>query len=152
MLAFDDAGMARVMIAGTGVAPADRSAWLADLAHRLEQPALAPSTMRTRRWRKRDQDGLVRLPVVIDEALLAVGLVSRGLLDPVHADDKAAMAAAATKALTLFCEDGDASPHDAAIKDKLRAEFFAVIRKRTNARLSSSNPTRARATKGRQRS
>ena len=149
MLALTDEALAQVLIAATAVEPEGRSAWLMGLAHRLDEqpspPALAPSTARTRQWRKRQQNGRVRLAIEIDEALLAVGLVDRNLLVPSRADDKRALAAAATKALVMFCEGGDASPHDERIRDRLRAEFAAVIRKKAHARLPRSNPKGARS-------
>jgi hypothetical protein len=37
-LAFDDAALARVMIAATAIAPAEREAWLMRFAERAEQP------------------------------------------------------------------------------------------------------------------
>ena len=154
VLAFTDESLGQIAVAATAVAPDERKAWLAGVARRLDQPApraLAPSTLPTRRWRKRRQDGLVCLNVVIDEALLVVGLVDHNLLDPLRADDKCALAAAAGEALVRFC-NSDASLPDAEIKDRLRVRLLAAVRRMTRARLSSSNPTRARAPKGRRRS
>jgi hypothetical protein len=154
VLALTDEALCHIALAATAVRPQERSSWLADVARRLERSApseLAPSTLPTRLWRKRQRDGLLCLRIVIDEATLVVGLVERGLLDPLCADDKEAVAAAAARALARYC-DGDASPHDARISDSLRASFLDAVRRNTRGPgLLSSNPTRARAPARRRR-
>jgi hypothetical protein len=70
------------------------------------------------------------LRLELDEAALVVGLVDRGLLDPLRADDRVALTAAAQRALEIFC-DGDASQRDAAIYDKVKlALLLAALRKK----------------------
>jgi hypothetical protein len=131
MFCLSDAGLAYLVIAASRVPVDDRAAWLADIARKLELPP-APTAgardMRTCRQRKRD--GLIWLPIVMDEALLAVGLVEAGLPSPLHADDKKAMAAAAAKALAEYCNGGDASRHDAVITDRVRVELLAAAARR----------------------
>src|SRR5262245_58562307 len=99
MLAFSDAAMARLAIAATAVAPAERAAWLRDLANRLEPTAGA---VYTRNWRHRERNGQILLRVVVDEADFAVAAVAHGFLNPLRADDRDALTAAAQRALTEF--------------------------------------------------
>src|SRR5262245_5033155 len=82
----------------------------------------------TRAWRERARSGRILLRLEADETALAIALTGAGLLDPNVADDKAALTAAAEKALAIFCER-ELSRHDARIADKLRANFaLAVMR------------------------
>jgi len=46
MLALDDAALARLMIAATGVSPKKRSRWLRELAAKLDGPARTPAAAR----------------------------------------------------------------------------------------------------------
>jgi hypothetical protein len=87
------------------------------------------------------------LRIEIDEAALIVGLVDRGLLDPLRADSRAALTEAAGKALALFCA-GEASPHDRGIVDTLRARLCLLAFQRTTdgaARVSKPSARRTRA-------
>ena len=59
----------------------------------------SPSTLRTRSWRERQKRGRILLRVMVDEAALAIGLIDRGILDPLRADDRVALTAATEKAL-----------------------------------------------------
>jgi len=71
----------------------------------------------TRQYRARLRAGKVRLAIVVDEAALTAMLVDRGLLNPLQADDRAALTAAAEQALRQLCET---SQHEGATYDKLR--------------------------------
>jgi hypothetical protein len=73
----------------------------------------------TAAWRKRARTGKILLKVEVDEAALVVALVAHRLLDPVLADDRSALNAAAQKALEQFC-DGDVSPHAQRTYDRIR--------------------------------
>jgi hypothetical protein len=124
MLAFSDEALARLAVAATRVAPQRRSAWLQDLAGRLEpEGRRARGRAYTRKWRQRARDGQVLLRVVTDEVGLAVAAVTHGLLDPLRADDRAALAAAAGKVLDAFCT-GDISLREPEIYDKVRAKLL----------------------------
>src|SRR5947208_2027995 len=59
----------------------------------------SPSTLRTRSWRERQKRGRILLRVMVDEAALAIGLIDRGALDLLRADDCAALTATTEKAL-----------------------------------------------------
>jgi hypothetical protein len=76
------------------------------VAARFEQvrPVLSPSALPTRRWRARAKNGRILLRLEVDEAALVIGLVDRGLLDPSIAHDRAAVTAAAERALEIFCD------------------------------------------------
>ena len=126
MLALSDEALCRIAVAATAVRPAERSAWLENLAERLERseqsPAPSPGATYTRRWRARRRTGRVLLHVELDEAELVIGLTNRGLLDPLRADDPAALTAAAQRALELFCS-GDGSLPNTRIYDSLRVSL-----------------------------
>jgi hypothetical protein len=64
-----------------------------------------------------------------DETELAIALTGAGLLDPNVADDKAALTAAAAKALALFCQR-ELSRHDEVIAGRLRANFALTVMQR----------------------
>jgi hypothetical protein len=107
MLALDDQAMALVFVAASAIPPDKRKAWLADVAHQLDQISLsgeirsaplAPSTVRTRRWRARESAGQVLLTVAVDEASLVVRLVADGLLNPTVADSRKALTTATERA------------------------------------------------------
>src|SRR5262245_8531865 len=85
----------------------------------------------TRAWRKRERNGRILLRVEADEAELAIALTDAGLLDPNVADDKAALTAAAEKALAVFCQR-ELSHHDAGIADRLRANFALTVMHRAS--------------------
>ena len=145
MLALSDGALACVCVAATAVAPAARAAWLKELAARLERPADPPTAGSgyTRRWRARQRNGQILLRVVVDEAAVAVAAVEHGLLNPLHADDRAALAAAAERALLLF---GESSPPEPAIRATVQTRLMAAIaRKETDARLPPTSRSRARA-------
>jgi hypothetical protein len=90
------------------------------LADRFEQaPPSKTSRDYTRAWRARERAGRCLLRLEVDEAALVVGLVDRGLLDPLKADDRIALTEAAGKALVMFCE-GEASQREARIYDTVR--------------------------------
>ncbi len=128
MLCFaDDAALARVMIRATAVPRKERRAWLQALAARIEQGARPVKTSRdyTRAWRARERSGRCLLKLEMDEANLVVGLVDRGLLDPLKADNRTALTEAAQKALIAFC-DGEASQREARIYDSVRVRAVFV--------------------------
>ena len=83
----------------------------------------------TRAWRERSRNGRILLRLEADEAELAIALTDAGLLDPNVADDKAALTAAAEKALAVFCER-ELSRHDEVIADKVRANFALTVMRR----------------------
>ena len=143
MLAFTDEALAHIAIAGTGVAPAERSGWLEALARELDRskPVSAPSpgAVYTRRWRARLRACRVRLVIETDEVEVVVGLVERGLLNPLHADDVTAIAKAAKVGLMRFVR-GETSPLEPELRDMLRARLLdAVRRKLHGAKLSRRN-------------
>jgi hypothetical protein len=134
----DDAGLARVAIGATSVPRAQRRRWLEDLAARLEgvsptEPS--PGARYTRAWRTREANGQVLLKVVVDEAALAALLVDRGLLDPLRADDRDALAVSAARLLAQLCE---VSPHDEKLRDKLTTTLCLTALQSRN-RLRSAN-------------
>jgi hypothetical protein len=121
MLRLTDEALARVLIAGSAVAPDRQAAWLEDLAVRFERAShRALLTSYTRAWRRRQRAGLVQLKVVADEANLAVFLIDAGLLDPLRADDRGALTRATERALALMCET---SPPVGANLDTIRASL-----------------------------
>jgi hypothetical protein len=71
-------------------------------ARRIE-PSASPGARYTRAWRRRERSGQCLLRLEVDEASVIVGLVDRGLLSPLRADDRIALAEAAAKALMQFC-------------------------------------------------
>jgi hypothetical protein len=146
MLCLTDAALARVFIGATAVPREARRGWLADLASKFEQspsPPLAPSTLPTRRWRDRERSGRILLRLEVDEAALVVGLIDRVLLDPLHADNRAAVTRAAERALAVFC---DTSRGDGAIHDKLKvAVLLAALRRKTRGRSSGGKDRRRSA-------
>ena len=81
----------------------------------------------TRRYRERLRAGKVRLAIVMDEAALAAMLVDRGLLNPLQADDRAALTAGAEQALRQLCET---SQHEGATYDTLRLGMCLAAQKR----------------------
>jgi hypothetical protein len=114
MLALDDIALARVFISATAVPRPQRGKWLERVAQRLDP---GPGAIHTRRWRQRERNGQVLLRVVADEAELAVALTDAGLLDPLKADDRGALAGAVERLLARFCE---VSPPAGANLDRLR--------------------------------
>lgn len=81
MLVFDDAGLARVFIAATGIAPGARHRWLADIAKCLERAAPSRGAHYTHRCHARAKAGLVILQdVVVEEVPLALALIELGSL------------------------------------------------------------------------
>jgi hypothetical protein len=74
----------------------------------------------TRAWRERKQAGRIILRLEVDETDLAIALIDARLLDPNKADDRAALTAAAHKALRIFCEP---SRPDTAIVDTMRVNL-----------------------------
>jgi hypothetical protein len=106
VLYFSDKALARILIAGTAVEPNWQSAWLEDLAARLERASeLSPGARYTRAWRARERAGRCLLRLEVDEAELVVALVDRGLLDPAKADNRMALTRAAERALTQLCRE-----------------------------------------------
>ena len=79
--------------------------WLQDLADRLERSEreLTAGARHMRAWCALARSGRCLLKLEMNEAELVVGLVERNLLDPLLADDLAAITQAAARALTLFC-------------------------------------------------
>jgi hypothetical protein len=119
MLALSDEALARVVIAASAVPVDEREAWLMRLADRFESPRRRSRDW-TRAWRARERAGIVLLKLPMDEAALVVGLIDRGLLDPLRADDHTALTEAAKKALIQFCE---ASLPDRRVYDTIRVEL-----------------------------
>jgi len=81
----------------------------------------------TRRYRERLRAGKVRLAIVMDEAALSAMLVDRGLLNPLQADDRAALTAGAEQALRQLCET---SQLGGETYDKLRLGMCLAAQKR----------------------
>ena len=132
MLCFSDEAMARVLIAGTAIKPDEQKAWLEGLAARFEKARrteLSPSARYTQRYRARRKAGqLVLQNIVVDEVTLVTGLVQLRLLDPLRADDRKALAAAAGRALEAICE---ASHQDGEPRDTIRLGLcISALRKR----------------------
>ena len=94
---------------------------------RKPQTKLSLSAIYTRRYRERLRTGKVRLPILVDEADLVVMLIDRGLLNPLQADDRAALTAGAEQALRELCET---SQHGGATYDKLRLGMCLAAQKR----------------------
>jgi hypothetical protein len=118
VLAFSDEALARLAISATAVAPEARPRWLVDVAARLEREARRARGRRdTRNWRARRDAGRVLLHPEVDEANVVVRLIDAGHLDPLHADDPAALNAAAARALETL---GDGSPPDTRTYDRVR--------------------------------
>jgi hypothetical protein len=132
MLCLDDAAWARVCIAATAVALAERSTWLQNLATSFERPSSptpSPGAVYTRRWRARRRAGKVLLRPEVDEAAFAVAAVERGLIDPTVADDPAALTAAAQRVLVRFY-DGEVSPREPEIFDKVQARLLTAVQRK----------------------
>ena len=150
MLALDDGAMCRVLIAATAISPAELPEWLERLVglfEKMPRDALSRSAIYTRRYRARLKAGqLVLRDIVVDEAVLVAGLVGLGLLDPLRADDRKALTAAAGRALQAICET---SRHDGVILDMVRTRLcLSALRRREpvrGPRLSSSGRARPRS-------
>jgi hypothetical protein len=85
----------------------------------------------TAAWRQRQRTGKIVLRLEVDEASLTVGLVDAGLLDPLVADDKHAITAAAQQALVRFCEEGgERTPPEEKIRDTIKARLLIVALKK----------------------
>src|SRR5262245_18862654 len=97
----------------------------------------------TRAWRERARNGRILLRLEVDEAELAIALTGAGLLNPNHADDRAALTAAAERALAIFCER-ELSRHDEVIADKLRANFALTVMQRALPHGSKKRPQSTR--------
>src|SRR5262245_29411476 len=121
MLALTDEALARVVIAASSIAPARRAAWLRQLAAHFEEAPPSRGAAYTRIYRARIAAGQIVLRnIVVDETMLVLGLIDRGLLDPLRAEDRVAINAAAEKALTQYLNGGEASHHAARIYDTVR--------------------------------
>ena len=150
MLALDDHALAHLFIAASGVAPADRKAWLQDLAEQFEAPAnsgkITPGARYTRAWRARARNGQVLLRVTVDEAAFVVAAVEHDLLDPLYADDCGALTAAAQRVIMMFCE-GEVSPPQLGFRDRLQVKLLDAVRRRSalGKKLSRSDLKGARA-------
>jgi hypothetical protein len=134
VLAFSDQALARLCIAASAIPPHRRAQWLQRLADRLEQ-AHRPSSSRgasyTRAWRRREKAGRFLLKLEMDEAAVVVGLVDSGVLDPLKADDRAAITEAAQRALVQFCNGGgETSRQDQRIYDTLKVGLILSALKR----------------------
>src|SRR5262245_1769973 len=91
---------------------------------------LSAGARHTAAWRARERAGRCLLKVEVDLADTVIGLIDRGLLDPLKADDPAALNAAAAKALQQFCDDGDVSRH--ADRDSIKvALLLKALRRKT---------------------
>jgi hypothetical protein len=90
-----DAALARVVRAARAVPYRQRAQWLQQLARKAEPPPCSPGARYTAAWRAREKAGRCLLKLEVDEAELVVALVDAGLLDPLIADDRRAITAAA---------------------------------------------------------
>src|SRR5262245_16394382 len=122
MLCLDDAAFARLCLAATRIPRVGRRAWLVDVAQWLEAGTPAPpkspssSAARTRAYRARQRAGKRILKIQIEEAEVAVGLGTLGLLDPL-ADSPEVLAKGAEKALACLC---DLSRRETWVVDRVR--------------------------------
>ena len=110
-----------------------------------ESPSLG--ALYTREWRRRQKSGRILLPIEVDEAALVAMLVERRWLDPLRADDRKSVTTATERALAAIC-DGEASPHNREIVDKLRVRLCLTALQRSTdgaARISKPLPRRTRA-------
>src|SRR5262245_30899165 len=127
MLAFTDIGFARLVIAATAIPHSERGQWLQRVARQLDK---RPGARYTAAWRAREKAGRIQLKLEVDEAALVVGLVDAGLLDPLMADDRHAITAAAERALIQFCDGGEGSPREQRIHDSVRVRLVLTALKR----------------------
>jgi hypothetical protein len=111
VLAFDDAALARVVIAATAIPVAERSSWLASIAERMEKasPTDKPSK-KTRAeiqsdYRKRKRAGLMLLRVSVDDVAVPDALVQAGLLAPAQTDNSEAVADAIERMLSTIVSE-----------------------------------------------
>jgi hypothetical protein len=117
LISLDDAAMARLLIAATGVPRAQRGRWLASLAGKLEAATRTPAASnmakatareRTRAYRERlaSGQGVMRLTVPVDD--VACALVASGALKPGDEHDRQRV----EEALGALLRDWAAAWHD----------------------------------------
>ena len=135
MIAFaDDAALARLCIAATAVPHNRRGHFLRAVANKIDpsrrKSGAAKPTRGTARysakWRARARAGHCLLRLEVDEVELSLALVDAGLLDPLLADDRAALTAATQRALALFLA-GQPSRREAEICDSVKMELAATM-------------------------
>jgi hypothetical protein len=128
MLALTDQALARLCVAATAVPQKKRAQWLRRVARKLEP---LPRARHTAAWRAREKAGRILLKLEVDEAELVVGLIDAGLLDPLVADDRCAITAAAQRALVQFCcNNGETSPRAQRVYDTMRIRLVLLALKR----------------------
>ena len=71
----------------------------------MELRLQSPEAVRAERAYRRRRAGLVVLPIEVDVVALADVLVEARLLDPNMADDRTALAKAATRLIEIFCKE-----------------------------------------------
>jgi hypothetical protein len=89
VLAFDDAAMARLLIAATGVAPPEFPSWIADICRRLDAPPHPSQADYQRTYRARQRNCCRVVPVELTVEREET-LVATGLLHPQATDDRRA--------------------------------------------------------------
>lgn len=88
MLAFDDAALARVMIAACAVPRQQRRQWLKLTAHRLCGQEGSPAARRQRAYRARKRGNVIPVSFVVDADALIAALLGTGSLSPAAVDDR----------------------------------------------------------------
>jgi hypothetical protein len=71
----------------------------------LHREHRSPNAIRVSRAKQRRRSGLVVLPIEVDAIALADLLIEARLLDSNMADDRTALAKAATRLLEIFCRE-----------------------------------------------
>jgi hypothetical protein len=120
VIALSDQSMALLLSRATAISPDRLPRWLEAIAAKFEKAHRAKfsrSAIYTRRYRERLRAGKMWLPIVVDEVPLVATLVDQGLLNPLQADHRAALAAATERVLKQLCEG---SHRDDATYDRVR--------------------------------
>jgi hypothetical protein len=142
VLALTDEALGLVVIAATAISPEERSAWLADVASRLDpSPAPSRNAIYTRRWRARQRNGRCLLKIEVDEVALIVGLVDNGFLSPALADDPVAVNRAAAKALEHLV--GETSHPDNEISARVKIGLLTTALEKAHARSRGAHKSRS---------
>lgn len=146
MLQLSDAALARLIRATRAVPHNRRRKWLRELAHQIEPRELSAHAWATRQWRAREKAGRIQLRLEADEADIVISLVEAGWLDPLKADDRAAISQAAQRIITEFCEGG-MSRTAVGVRDSLGVRLLlTALRKavQTMGRKRNAAPQRRR--------